>query len=111
MKMEANGMLFSLSPCTRSADLIFHTQETITAVCECAGGVIPKGQPFYYTVDSAKADSPGHDTSVGFYEAWIRYSQDPEAMGGFSALDYEASRQVLDAELMKFFGYEHPPAA
>jgi len=98
---------FPLSPIL--LDLIFHTKETITQVCECAGGKIRTDQPFAYTVDSAKGDSPGHDTSVGFYEAWIRYSRPAEPRGGFREEDYEAAKSVLDPELMRIFGYQHPP--
>ena len=93
-------------------DLVFYTKETITQVCECAGGRIRTDRPFVYTVDSAKADSPGHDTTVGFVEAWIRYSKPPPVRGGFaSEEDYVAAKSVLDPELMQLFGYVHPPAS
>ena len=88
---------------------MFYTKETITQVCECAGGKIRTDRSFVYTVASAKADSRGHDTTVGFYEAWVRYSQPATVRGGFEAADYEASRQVLDPVLMELFGYQHPP--
>ena len=89
--------------------MVFYTKETITQVCECAGGEIRKDRPFVYTVSSAKADSPGHDTTVGFYEAWIRYSRPLEPRGGFSDQDYQAIKSVLDPELIRIFGYRHPP--
>lgn len=94
-------------------DLIFYTKETITKVCQCAGGRIRTDRPFVYTVKSAKGDSPGHDTSVGFYEAWIRYSQPAEPLAGFKEDDYRAANSVLDTELMRIFGYdcEHPPVS
>ena len=91
------------------SDLVFYTKETITQVCECAGGRIRTDRPFVYTVDSAKADSPGHDTTVGLLEAWIRYSQPPAVRGGFSLQDYQSAKSVLDPELMQLFGYVHPP--
>ena len=93
----------------RMEDLVFYAKETTTAICECAGGKIRTDQPFKYVVDSAKADSKGHDTSTGIVEAWIKYSRIPDVKAGFSDWDYKASKQVLDGNLMSIFGYSHPP--
>jgi hypothetical protein len=95
----------------RMEDLVFHTKDTVTQVCECAGGIIRTDQPFEYVMDSAKADSPGHDTTTGYYQAWIKYSQPLAAKAGFTADDFEAASKVLDQDLMQKFGYQHPPAA
>lgn len=94
----------------RMEDLVFYPKPTITAVCECAGGKIRTDQDFVYIVDSAKADSRGHDASTGIYEAWIKYSKPPEPQFGFSDLDYQASVEALDESLMTAFGYRHPPS-
>jgi hypothetical protein len=90
-------------------DLIFHPQPTVTAVCECAGGRIRTDRPFVFTIESAKADSPGHDTSTGLVEAWVKYGQDLPAAAGFREIDYESSREALDQHLMDLFHYQHPP--
>ena len=94
----------------RMEDLIFYPQETITAVCECAGGKIRKDQDaFTFITESAKADSPGHDTSTGMSAAWIKYSQKPKAKGGYTLEDYEAAKEALNQTLMDGLGYNHPP--
>jgi len=92
----------------RMEDLVFHTVPTITRVCECAGGQIRTDRPFHYIVDSAKADSPGHDTTTGVAEAWIKYSRPLPPRAGFSVRDHAAARQALDPHLMQLFGYRHP---
>ena len=69
----------------------------------------PNHQPLEYTVTSAKGDSPGHDTSTGLVEAWIKYSHSPWhdvlANGTWSAEDVSAAKEILDHELMEFFRY------
>lgn len=93
----------------RMEDLVFHTVETVTAVCECAGGRIYEDRPFHYITDSAKADSPGHDTSTGIAEAWIKYSRPVAPGAGFDAADYEAALEAMDQNLMDLLHYHHPP--
>lgn len=97
----------------RMEDLIFYTQETVTQICECAGGVIHSHKPFEYVVESAKKDSPGHDTSVGLTEAWIKYSKPLQTQAGFVLEDYSAGIYALDHDdrysLMKRLHYLHPP--
>jgi len=92
----------------RMEDLVFHTKETITAVCECAGGRIRDDRKFVYVVDSAKKDSPGHDTTTGLAEAWIKYSKPLAANGGFEYDDYRAALKALDHELIDLFHYSNP---
>jgi hypothetical protein len=93
----------------RIEDLVFHTVETITKVCECAGGTIRNDRPFKYIQNSAKADSPGHDTRTGIAEAWIKYSRPLEPAAGFTADDYEAALEAVDQNLMDLLHYNHPP--
>jgi hypothetical protein len=92
----------------RMEDLVFYTPETITAVCTCAGGKIRTDRPFQYIVDSAKKDSPGHDTSVGLLEAWIRYSRPLPPHMEFSDMDYQAILEGVDQNLVDHFHYQHP---
>eukprot|EP00980_Cylindrotheca_fusiformis_P001238 scaffold331_cov117-Cylindrotheca_fusiformis.AAC.16 len=93
----------------RMEDLVVYPKETITQVCECAGGQIRTDQPFKYVVDSAKKDSPGHDKTTGIYQAWIKYAQRPQPMGGLSKEDYLNAQIALNQTLMELLGYHHPP--
>jgi len=95
----------------RLEDLVFHAQETTTTICTCVGGEIRKDRPFTYIIDSAKADSPGHDASVGFIQAWIKYSKEFPPNGGFTKSDYEAAKEALNLDYMEQFHYKHPPPA
>lgn len=94
----------------RMEDLVFHTKSTIRQVCECAGGAIRTDRPFRYVTDSAKKDSPGHDTSTGLLEAWIKYSQTlPRRMEGlWTREDYEAALESLDQSMIDLFHYQNP---
>jgi hypothetical protein len=92
----------------RMEDLIFYPKETIKAVCECAGGEIPTDRNFQFITESAKADSPGHDTSTGMSAAWIKYSQLPPPRHGYKVEDYEAAKEGLNGTLMESLGYKHP---
>jgi hypothetical protein len=98
----------------RMEDLVFYPEETTRIVCECAGGQIRTDAPFSFIVDSAKADSPGHDKSTGIFAAWVKYAavqQPPPPRYGLSMLDYDLAQQVLNVELMSALGYQHPPPA
>lgn len=91
----------------RNEDLTFFTKETIAAICDCAGGEM--NEPFAFVADSAKADSPGHDTSTGILEAWIRYGRPMQPGAGFTMDDYETSKITLDRTIMDLFEYKDPP--
>jgi hypothetical protein len=91
----------------RMEDVVFHTVETVTAVCQCAGGEVT--EPFEYTVESAKKDSPGHDTSTGIVKAWTRYGQPLPPRAGFTGDDYEAALEAIDQNWMDRLHYHHPP--
>jgi hypothetical protein len=98
----------------RMEDLIFYTQETVTQICQCAGGIIYADKPFEYVVESAKKDSPGHDTSIGLTEAWIKYSKPLQPHAGFVQEDYLAGLDALKHDdrfkLMERLHYHHPPS-
>lgn len=89
-------------------DLVFHTVPTVQTICECAGGRLR--DKFEYITDSAKADSPGHDTRTGILRAWIKYSQPLQKGAGFGQDDYAAGLEALDDEIVSLFQYQHPPA-
>lgn len=91
-------------------DLVFYPKETTKAVCECAGGKIRTDQPFQFIVDSAKADSPGHDVSTGIFAAWVKYAKRPQPRYGLLEEDYAAAIESLNQALMESLGYHHPSA-
>lgn len=94
----------------RMEDLVFHTRETIQEICHCAGGVLYPG--FKFVTESAKKDSPGHDTSTGLTEAWIKYSQPLAPKAGLVPSDFYAALYALKHDpdkMMTLFGYHHPP--
>ena len=93
----------------RIEDLVFHTQATIDQVCQCVGGHLRTDQPFRYVQDSAKKDSPGHDTRTGYAEAWIKYSRPFQVEAGFTHDDYLTTLQGVSQTLMDTFRYQHPP--
>lgn len=91
----------------RLEDMVFHARETTETICTCVGGVMEESRPFKYVLDSAKADSRGHDTSTGFIQAWIKYSKDMPLNGGFTKADFEASKEALNSNYMEQFHYNH----
>ena len=93
----------------RIEDLVFHTKATIDQVCQCVGGQLRTDQPFRYVQESAKKDSPGHDTRTGYAEAWIKYSRPFQVEAGFAHDDYLATLQGVSQTLMETFRYQHPP--
>lgn len=92
----------------RLEDLVFHAKETTTTICECIGGKMSTEYPFAYVLDSAKADSRGHDTSTGFVQAWIKYSKPQPPLGGFTRRDFLAAEEALNSDYMEMFHYAHP---
>jgi hypothetical protein len=95
----------------RMEDLVFHTQSTIDQICQCVGGHLVQGRPFQYVHESAKKDSPGHDTRTGYVEAWIKYSRPLAVEAGFAHDDFRATLEGVDQRIMDLFGYLHPPLA
>jgi hypothetical protein len=92
----------------RMEDLIFHTKETITSICDCVGGKLYSKQKFDYIVTSAKGDSPGHDTTTDIVNAYIKYGRSLQINAGFDFSDYNATRYILNNNLMGIFHYHHP---
>lgn len=93
----------------RMEDLVFHTKSTIAQVCECVGGQFREDRAFQYIQESAKKDSPGHDTRTGYVEAWIKYSKSLQPQAGFAPEDYQATIDGVNQRLMSMFRYPYPP--
>jgi len=93
----------------RLEDLILRQYETTKIMCNCAGGAVPKPKSFKFAIDSAKF-GPGHgnqEERTNLLKAWTRYSK-IEVKSDFSDIDYEASKEFLDANLMKMMQYKYP---
>jgi hypothetical protein len=89
----------------RFEDLLFHAEETISQICDCAGG---KMRPrFRYVEDSAKGDSGPHAGSAGFLASLVTYGNSTKRMKDIltDEADYEYAKENLDEKLMKDFGY------
>ena len=91
----------------RMEDLIFHTKDTITSICHCAGGQL-YNHNFTYIVSSAKGDSPGHDTTTDIVNAYIKYGTLLQDGAGLEPTDFGSTKQILDQNLMNIFHYHHP---
>ena len=89
----------------RFEDLLFHAEETISEICDCAGGTMrPR---FRYVEDSAKGDSGPHAGSAGFLASLVTYGNSTKRMKDIltDEADYEFAKENLDEMLMKEFGY------
>eukprot|EP00978_Attheya_sp_CCMP212_P045863 scaffold363778_cov42-Attheya_sp.AAC.1 len=97
----------------RFEDMVFHTQDVITQICQCAGGTIPrKNGKIKYTLESAKILEGGHSSETGLMEAMIHYGNLTRRSDGFSREDILFANQHLASNLMTDFGYvplEPPP--
>ncbi|KAK1737331.1 hypothetical protein QTG54_012198 [Skeletonema marinoi] len=89
----------------RFEDLLFHAEETISQICDCAGGQMrPR---FRYVEDSAKGDTGPHAGSAGFLASLVTYGNSTKRMKDIltDEADYEFAKENLDEKLMKDFGY------
>jgi len=93
----------------RMEDLIYFREATVQHICECAGGKMT--EIFFNVEDSAKADSPGHDVSMGWKAAWTKYAKPLPNYAGFVPEDGTAAMEVLQGmPLLEMFGYQMPPS-
>lgn len=96
----------------RFEDLIFYPQHMTKVICECAGGKLQGvDSSFHYVVNPAKT-GPGHGKTserTDMVQAWMKYGKPPQPQGGFTKEDYEAAKEFLNENIMKIFGYSHPP--
>ena len=89
----------------RFEDLLFHAEETISQICDCAGG---KMRPrFRYIEDSAKGSKGPHKGSGGFLASLVTYGNSTKRMKDIltEEADYEFAKKNLDETLMREFGY------
>ncbi len=110
----------------RYEDLLVHLHETVTKICECAGGKVTTDH-IQHVKGAAK--TTGHTNQRGLASALIHYLHDESRtpmninMDATSAIaekkmdnegfhmtfdDLEYAKRELDPQLMKAFGYKHP---
>jgi hypothetical protein len=101
---------------TRMEDLLFFPDQTVPAICECAGGKIisgpsPNSTHIKIIAESAKKKSvrtrPGEE-HTGYLDALIRYGNPSTRSRGFTAHDLKYGKHYLDPTLLDLFGYQHP---
>mmetsp|Transcript_4543 Transcript_4543/g.5795 ORF Transcript_4543/g.5795 Transcript_4543/m.5795 type:complete len:396 (+) Transcript_4543:38-1225(+) len=84
----------------RYEDVLFHTEEVVSQVCECAGGTMNTEFEYVY--------SPRTTKKHGFLEAVIKYGRSDTRLEGLTGADIEFARKSLDLELMEKFRYHVP---
>ena len=94
----------------RFEDLVFHTKEVTTQVCECAGGSMRIDGRFKYIVDTAKKGEGAHGkVRTGYVDAIIKYGSAERRYANYPmASDLEYIRDHVDPKLMELFQYPMP---
>ena len=94
----------------RYEDLLFHTEEVITKVCECGGGQLKekaKSEGIQLRVDSAK-DGYSHEDSNGLLSSIMRYGHVNQRLEGLNEYDLRYAKETIGSNLMEMFGYSFP---
>mmetsp|Transcript_14511 Transcript_14511/g.22366 ORF Transcript_14511/g.22366 Transcript_14511/m.22366 type:complete len:450 (+) Transcript_14511:155-1504(+) len=89
----------------RAEDMMYHTEEVISKICTCGGGVMR--DDFKYILQSAKSGS-AHSGSNGLVSTMVRYGNSTLRLDGMTEEDLAFAHRELDPELMKTFGYIMP---
>lgn len=90
----------------RFEDLLFHLEEVMTQVCECAGGSV--NADLSLISSSAKGDTGPHSGASGLMSAIKRYGHEEKRVEGMNEPDLEYARKVLNVDMMEAFGYSYP---
>lgn len=90
----------------RFEDLLFHLEEVMKAVCECAGGSLKKDISLIST--SAKGDTGSHSGASGLLSAIKRYGHEERRVEGMTEKDLEYAKEALREDMMVAFGYSYP---
>mmetsp|Transcript_19988 Transcript_19988/g.42252 ORF Transcript_19988/g.42252 Transcript_19988/m.42252 type:complete len:531 (+) Transcript_19988:193-1785(+) len=100
----------------RFEDLLFRGGEVSRAMCECGGGVPRKDNgrsgKFVHVSESAKTGKTAHGPlkdRTNLVGALIKYGSFAHRADLMTEDDLVAARRHLDPEVMKTFGYSHPP--
>jgi len=92
----------------RFEDILFHLEETLTAICECGGGRIRKDASMHIKSESAKGSNGPHTGASGLYSAIKRYGHTDQRLDGMTQEDLEYAQETLNKDMMELFGYSFP---
>ena len=91
----------------RYEDLLFDTERTVRALCDCIGGK-PKNEIFLEVNADVKFNHAGHskETTSDFKDAMFRkYSDKVKRFGAFTRDDINFIKGVVDPDLLAYFRY------
>jgi hypothetical protein len=95
----------------RFEDLVFHTEEVVTKVCECGGGELTwnaKKYGIHLHKGSAKGQARNHKGSGGLLSSIMRYGCGDERLAGMNEYDLRYTKATIRKDLMDLFGYSLP---
>ena len=90
----------------RFEDTLFHGEEVMEKVCNCAGGKQPKH--FTYVIDNAKWDHKHAQNNL--VSAIVKYGTDARRYDNMTSDDLRFAARHLNPELMKAFRYQEHSA-
>jgi len=91
----------------RFEDLLFHHDEVMTQVCECAGGTVTKDIENFVGV-SAKGEFGPHTGGSGLLSSIQRYGHAEKRVERMTKEDLVYARGRLRGDMMEAFGYSYP---
>ncbi len=94
----------------RFEDLLFHAEQVLTQVCECAGGKVYNISDFKYSVGSAKTGA-AHKGSNGLVKSITKYGDKSKRLKSYTKQDLTYAIKTLKNDIMNSFGYDIPNSA
>eukprot|EP00978_Attheya_sp_CCMP212_P012179 scaffold30309_cov58-Attheya_sp.AAC.1 len=91
----------------RFEDLIYHTDQVMHQICDCAGGKFHSPGKITYQVQTAK-QGRAHRSDVGIVKALIKYGDPNTRIQHYLPEDIDYATHHLDPNMMKLFGYTYP---
>jgi hypothetical protein len=88
----------------RMEDLVFHTKNVITQVCQCAGGTMNSN--FRYMVDSAKQSHAKMGPQSSLVDVVMRYRTFGERVSNMTSEDLKLAQSAINSQLLLAFGYQ-----
>lgn len=92
----------------RFEDLLFHLEEVITSVCECAGGELINTKKGIHLQSEPAKKGGVHNNSNGLLSAIARYGSSKHRLDGMTKADIEFANSIASPKLMKEFAYNYP---
>jgi len=88
----------------RFEDLLFNTEEVVTKVCTCGGGVM--GEKFRYIQENAKPKQKVHEGASGMVKALMTYSNMTARKEIFLPQDLDYASKALRNDIIELFNYQ-----